>query len=98
MLLIGRPNGAEGLGAQIEAAKRLLAPGGTIILAVCNRFGLKYFAGTQRDAVSATKRILRNFWQGAVLLSDAGLQTAVCHLFRSVSAEKRRFDGNAGAL
>ena len=64
VLLIGRPNGSEGLGAQIEAAKRLLAPGGTIILAVCNRFGLKYFAGTQRDAVSATKKNLEELLAG----------------------------------
>ncbi|WP_125142813.1 class I SAM-dependent methyltransferase [Clostridium transplantifaecale] len=49
---------------QLRAARQLLAPGGTLILAACNQFGLKYFAGAQRDAVSVTKRKLENCLEG----------------------------------
>ncbi len=59
-----RAKGQEPLGAQIRAARQLLAPGGTLILAACNRFGLKYFAGAQRDAVSVTKRELEKYLEG----------------------------------
>lgn len=52
------------LETQILAAKKLLAPGGTLILAACNQFGLKYFAGAQRDAASVTKRKLEKYLEG----------------------------------
>lgn len=43
---------------QIEAAKRLLVPGGTLFLAACNRFGMKYFAGARRETGCVTKNEL----------------------------------------
>lgn len=42
--------------ARIQAAKSLLKPGGELILAVCNRFGMKYWAGASRDEHSFSKR------------------------------------------
>lgn len=50
--------------AQIEAAKGLLLPGGTLILAACNRFGMKYFAGAKKDSCTATKRELESLLPG----------------------------------
>lgn len=44
--------------AQIQAAKELLLPGGTLIAAACNQFGMKYWAGARRDAYCVTKREL----------------------------------------
>lgn len=41
---------------QIAAAKALLKPGGELILAVCNPFGIKYWAGAERDSVSFSKK------------------------------------------
>lgn len=54
--LIGTFGEEEPVASQIEAAKSLLAPGGTLIAAACNRFGIKYFAGTERDSVTVSKR------------------------------------------
>ena len=62
--LIGTFDERETLEAQLQAAKSLLAPGGTLITAVCNRFGIKYFAGTERDAVTASKRELEALLPG----------------------------------
>lgn len=62
--IIGSLNGREALEAQIRAAKALLAPGGALILAACNQFGLKYFAGTERDIVSVTKRKVEKILPG----------------------------------
>ena len=64
VVLIGSLKAGEGLGAQMEAAKRLLAPGGTLILAACNQFGLKYFAGAQRDPAAVTKKKLEELLAG----------------------------------
>lgn len=41
---------------QIRAAKALLKPQGTLIVAACNRLGMKYFAGAIEDKNSVTKR------------------------------------------
>ena len=35
--------------SELKASKALLKPDGTLILAVCNRFGMKYWAGCQRE-------------------------------------------------
>lgn len=43
---------------QIAAAKSALKPGGRLIVAACNRFGMKYWAGTQRDEHSFSKKEL----------------------------------------
>lgn len=37
---------------QIQIAKSLLKPGGELIVAVCNRFGMKYWAGAEKDLYS----------------------------------------------
>lgn len=51
----------------IEAAKKCLKPGGILLLAACNRFGMKYFAGAGRDECSITKnRVDRLLPGGAV--------------------------------
>lgn len=34
---------------QLEAAKSLLKPNGVLIVAVCNKFGMKYWAGAKKD-------------------------------------------------
>lgn len=44
--------------AQIQAARELLLPGGTLIAAACNQFGMKYWAGARRDVYCVTKREL----------------------------------------
>lgn len=41
--------------AQIDKAKSLLKPGGKLILAVCNRLGLKYQAGAKPDSVRLSR-------------------------------------------
>lgn len=41
---------------QIEAAKSLLKPDGELIVAVCNRFGMKYWAGAKRDELNLTRK------------------------------------------
>lgn len=62
--MIGSLTAEETLEAQLEAAKALLAPGGVLLLAVCNTFGIKYFAGAERDDVTATKKELENLLPG----------------------------------
>lgn len=41
--------------AQVDKAKSLLKPGGKLILAVCNRLGLKYQAGAKPDSVRLSR-------------------------------------------
>lgn len=55
-----------GQAAQLEAAGRLLKPGGTLITAACNRLGMKYFAGAEPDENSITKKTLEQLLPGAV--------------------------------
>lgn len=62
--LIGALSEKDSPDAQIEAAKALLAPGGTLLFAACNQFGLKYFAGAGRDAVSVTRKKIGNLLAG----------------------------------
>lgn len=40
---------------QISVAKSLLKPGGELIAAVCNRFGMKYWAGAKPDEFSLSR-------------------------------------------
>ncbi len=40
---------------QIQAARQLLKPGGQLLVAVCNPFGMKYWAGAQKDDFSFSK-------------------------------------------
>lgn len=49
---------------QIEQAKRILNPGGILIVAACNKLGMKYWAGANRDEVSVTKRQLEKCLEG----------------------------------
>lgn len=51
---------------QLAAVKALLAPGGKLILAVCNRFGMKYWAGAKPDRTTVTKRELSSLLPGGV--------------------------------
>lgn len=62
--IIGTLRPEEPAQGQVEAAKRLLAPGGVLLFAACNRFGLKYFAGAERDEVSVTRRELSGLFPG----------------------------------
>lgn len=43
---------------EIKAAKQLLKPDGELLVAVCNPFGLKYWAGAKKDACSFSKTAL----------------------------------------
>lgn len=43
---------------EIQAAKGLLRPGGEILVAVCNPFGVKYWAGAAPDRYSFSKKAL----------------------------------------
>ena len=43
---------------EIRAARKLLKPGGEILAAVCNRFGIKYWAGAEKDPCSFSLRQL----------------------------------------
>ena len=47
-----------------EILRDLVKPGGTVIAAVCNRFGLKYLAGGKRDEVSLTRSRLSALFPG----------------------------------
>ncbi|MEF9939054.1 MAG: class I SAM-dependent methyltransferase [Clostridium sp.] len=51
---------------QLEAAKRLLCPGGTLIIAVCNPLGMKYWAGAEKDRYSMTKNQLDHMLPGGL--------------------------------
>ena len=56
----------ENAGEEIRAAKSLLKPGGELIIAACNPFGLKYWAGAKKDPYSFSKEALIR------LLSETG--------------------------
>lgn len=62
--VIGTLTEKYSLKQQLEAAQALLAPGGVLLLAVCNTFGIKYFAGAERDEVTATKKELEALLAG----------------------------------
>lgn len=62
--VIGTLTAEYSLKQQLEAAQALLAPGGVLLLAVCNTFGIKYFAGAERDEVTATKKELEALLAG----------------------------------
>lgn len=49
---------------QIRAAGKLLCPGGTLIVAACNRLGMKYWAGAKKDRYSITKKELDHLLPG----------------------------------
>lgn len=46
---------------QIEYAEALLNTGGKIILAVCNRFGMKYWAGAPKDKYTFTRKEIEKY-------------------------------------
>lgn len=50
--------------AQIRAAKSLLKPGGELVLAVCNQFGMKYWAGARKDEHSFSKKMITRLVSG----------------------------------
>lgn len=62
--VIGTLAAEYSLKQQLKAAQALLAPGGVLLLAVCNTFGIKYFAGAERDEVTATKKELEALLAG----------------------------------
>lgn len=51
--------------AELGAARRLLKPDGELIVAVCNQFGMKYWAGAQKDEYSFSKNSLVKLMAGA---------------------------------
>lgn len=57
--VIGTLDAEYSLQEQLQAAKKVLCPGGVLMLAVCNTFGIKYFAGARRDAVTVTRNELK---------------------------------------
>ena len=44
--------------AYMHGVKRMLKPGGELIVAVCNPFGMKYWAGAQKDEFSYSRNAL----------------------------------------
>lgn len=50
---------------QVERARTLLKPGGKLIIAVCNRLGLKYQAGAPADEVRLSKTELTELLRGS---------------------------------
>lgn len=44
--------------ARIQAAKQMLKPEGELIIAVCNQFGMKYWAGAEKDEYSFSKKTI----------------------------------------
>lgn len=54
----------EPVKSQLEKAKSLLNPHGTLILGVCNRLGLKYQAGAKPDHVRLTKAEIKELLCG----------------------------------
>ena len=50
---------------QIQAAKRILKPGGEILVAACNPLGIKYWAGVPKDQYSFTKNALTSVLEGS---------------------------------
>ncbi len=61
---IGTLRTGEAVEAQLEAAKSLLMPGGVLLFAVSNRFGMKYLAGAEREEVSMTRREVETLLPG----------------------------------
>lgn len=57
--VIGTLSAEASLKEQLEAAKKALRSGGVLFAAVCNTFGINYFAGARRDAVTASKKELQ---------------------------------------
>ncbi len=51
---------------ELTAAKKLLAPGGQLLVAEANPFGMKYWAGAKRDPVSFSKQTLTRLLGGNV--------------------------------
>lgn len=49
---------------QIEAAKKLLLPGGVLFVAACNPLGMKYLAGAKKDECCMTKKSLEELLTG----------------------------------
>lgn len=49
---------------QIRAAKGLLCPGGTLIVAACNSFGMKYIAGAEKEQYNITRNELAQLLSG----------------------------------
>ncbi len=49
---------------QIEAAKKLLKPDGELLVAVCNPYGLKYWAGAPRDSYCLSKQAVEKLLEG----------------------------------
>ena len=45
-------------GETLAAAKSLVKPGGSLVLAVCNKFGMKYWAGCRREENSLSRKEL----------------------------------------
>lgn len=62
--LIGSLERGERRVRQLDAAKTMLAPGGRLILAACNRFGMKYWAGAKPDSAVISKRELDRLLPG----------------------------------
>lgn len=50
--------------AQIAAAKALLKPKGQLIVAVCNSFGMKYWAGVPKDEHSFSRKTITRLLTG----------------------------------
>ena len=74
------------------AAKRCLVSGGELIIAACNPFGLKYWAGARADDHGFSKENAGNTsgngWRNFLVLSDAGHQSSGYH-FRMNIFRKR---------
>lgn len=62
--IIGSLERGERQEGQLAAAKAMLAPGGRLILAACNRFGMKYWAGAKPDSAVISKRKLDKLLPG----------------------------------
>lgn len=79
-LIGGLEDTKEKRAKQIETAKGLLAPGGKLILAACNRFGMKYWAGAKRETGCVTKNELAALLPGGAFyypMPDYRLPSAV---------------------
>ena len=64
--LIGSLKKEAPIERQVKEAMRLLAPGGVLLVAARNRFGLKYLAGAAADDVDMTRRELEALLPGGV--------------------------------
>ncbi len=63
-------NGRE----EIAKARKLLKDGGTIIIASCNPFGMKYWAGAKRDDKSLSKRDIEKLFKDTDGYTDGELK------------------------